>query len=86
MSGSGTAVPDQNFDFNTGYTYEDPGIKFDMYGDIDSYPIPGPEVWNAAGGGSGTEAGAGGNKTASGEEATSTPVNTRRALRFARRV
>jgi cellulase len=86
VSGSGTAVPDQNFDFNTGYTYEDPGIKFNMYDDVDSYPIPGPEVWNAAGGGSGKSgAGAGGDKTASAEEPASTPADARRGLRFARR-
>lgn len=83
VSGSGTAVPDQGFDFNTGYTYEDPGIAFNMYGDIDSYPIPGPEVWNAAGGGSG-EAGTGSGSQAPVE--TSTAVDTKRALRWARSV
>ncbi|KAL2128808.1 hypothetical protein VTI74DRAFT_8614 [Chaetomium olivicolor] len=52
----GDAVPDQAFDFNKGYKYSDPGIAFDMYTDFDSYPIPGPPVWDAVGvgGGNGT--------------------------------
>ncbi|PTD05794.1 Endo-beta-1,4-glucanase D [Fusarium culmorum] len=29
VTGSGTAVPDENFDFQTGYTYTDKGIVFD---------------------------------------------------------
>ena len=62
VSGGGGAVPDQDFDFNRGYTYQDPGIAFDMYGDFDSYPIPGPPVWNAAAAGGGAGAG-GGNGT-----------------------
>lgn len=48
VTGSGSAVPDQGFDFNTDYTYEDPGIVFNLYGDFTSYEIPGPEVWDAA--------------------------------------
>lgn len=60
VSGSGSAVPDQGFDFNVDYTYEDPGIVFNLYGDYSSYEIPGPEVWNAAssGGSSPVESGA----------------------------
>ncbi|KAH9900460.1 glycosyl hydrolase family 61-domain-containing protein [Xylariomycetidae sp. FL2044] len=50
VTGSGTAIPDENFDFDTGYTYEDPGIVFNVYGDATSYEIPGPEVWTGAGG------------------------------------
>lgn len=84
VSGSGTAVPDQKFDFNTGYTYDDEGIAFDMYGDFDSYPIPGPEVWSGAGGGSGA-VGSGDERKTPGVE-TSTAVDTRRALRWARSV
>ncbi|RKU40431.1 hypothetical protein DL546_002210 [Coniochaeta pulveracea] len=45
VTGSGSAVPDQEFDFNTGYTYADAGIHFNLYGAYSSYPIPGPEVW-----------------------------------------
>jgi cellulase len=48
VTGGGAAVPDQKFDFNKGYTYQDPGIAFDMYEDFESYPIPGPPVWDAA--------------------------------------
>ncbi|KAL4885395.1 endo-beta-1,4-glucanase D [Aspergillus karnatakaensis] len=38
------------------YTAEDPGILFDIYNAFDSYPIPGPAVWDGAssGGGSGS--------------------------------
>ncbi|KAK4039679.1 glycosyl hydrolase family 61-domain-containing protein [Parachaetomium inaequale] len=49
VTGSGTAVPDQDFNFNTGYTYADPGIVFNLYGAFTSYQIPGPEVWAASG-------------------------------------
>jgi cellulase len=52
VTGSGSAVPDQNFNFNTGYTYADPGIVFNLYGSFTSYQIPGPEVWTASGSGS----------------------------------
>ncbi|KAK4244337.1 hypothetical protein C7999DRAFT_35301 [Corynascus novoguineensis] len=62
--GSGTAVPDQGFDFNEGYGYDDPGIAFDMYGEFESYPIPGPEVWDGEGGGKG--GGGEANKTSGG--------------------
>ncbi|KAL5598294.1 uncharacterized protein BROUX77_006128 [Berkeleyomyces rouxiae] len=50
ISGTGSAVPDTNFDFNTGYTYSDPGIVFNVYGTVTSYTIPGPEIWSGAGG------------------------------------
>ncbi len=43
--GSGTAVPDQNFDFNTGYKYDDKGIFFNMYVKFDTYTPPGPRPW-----------------------------------------
>lgn len=53
VTGSGSAVPDQGFDFNTGYTYDDEGIVFNLYNDdASSYTIPGPEVWSAGSGGS----------------------------------
>ncbi|KAL1900765.1 hypothetical protein Cpir12675_000779 [Ceratocystis pirilliformis] len=54
ISGTGSAVPDTNFDFNTGYTYSDPGIVFNVYGTVTSYPIPGPALWSGAGGSSTT--------------------------------
>lgn len=44
ITGTGSAVPSQNFDFTTGYSCEDPGIEFNLYGTFDSYTIPGPEV------------------------------------------
>lgn len=52
VAGDGNAVPDQGFDFNADYTYEDAGIVFNLYDDFTSYEIPGPEVWDAASGGS----------------------------------
>ncbi|KAK4153157.1 hypothetical protein C8A00DRAFT_34102 [Chaetomidium leptoderma] len=68
VNGTGTAVPDQKFDFNAGYTYKDPGISFNIYrGSNDSYPIPGPPVWTViAGGGSDGNGTAAGNSTARG--------------------
>ncbi|KAH7126267.1 glycosyl hydrolase family 61-domain-containing protein [Dactylonectria estremocensis] len=53
ITGSGSDVPDQDFDFNTGYTYSDPGILFNLYGSYTSYEIPGPEVWTGSGSSSG---------------------------------
>ncbi|KAK4184349.1 glycosyl hydrolase family 61-domain-containing protein [Podospora australis] len=66
VTGSGTKIPDQNFDFNTGYTYSDPGIAFNLYNGFTSYPIPGPEVWDAASASSsgGSTGGAGGGAAA----------------------
>lgn len=52
VTGSGSAVPDQDFNFNTGYTYADPGIVINLYGTITDYQIPGPEVWAGSGSGS----------------------------------
>jgi cellulase len=54
VTGGGNAVPDQGFDFNKGYTYADPGIKFNVYGNVGSYQIPGPKVWTGAGAGGGS--------------------------------
>ncbi|ROT37064.1 hypothetical protein SODALDRAFT_334132 [Sodiomyces alkalinus F11] len=46
ITSGGSSVPDQSFDFNTGYTYADPGIVFNVYTfDGGEYLIPGPEVW-----------------------------------------
>ncbi|KAH6958637.1 hypothetical protein HG530_010267 [Fusarium avenaceum] len=57
VTGSGTAVPDEKFDFNKGYTYSDKGIVFDIYNFSGSYSIPGPAVWKgtSTGSGSGSE-------------------------------
>ncbi|KAI9158524.1 putative endo-beta-1,4-glucanase D [Paramyrothecium foliicola] len=52
VSGTGSAVPDQGFDFNKDYTYADPGIQFNIYGAVSSYAIPGPAVWTGEGSGS----------------------------------
>lgn len=47
VTSGGSSVPDQGFDFNTGYTYDDPGIVFNVYSfDGGEYQIPGPEVWD----------------------------------------
>ena len=54
VKGSGSAVPDQKFNFNTGYTYSDPGIVFNLYQAFTEYKIPGPAVWTGASSGSGT--------------------------------
>ncbi|KAG5656565.1 hypothetical protein KAF25_000152 [Fusarium avenaceum] len=55
VTGSGTAVPDEKFDFNKGYTYSDKGIVFDIYNFSGSYSIPGPAVWKGTSTGSGSE-------------------------------
>ncbi|KAK2752011.1 glycoside hydrolase family 61 protein [Colletotrichum kahawae] len=56
VSGSGSDVPPENFDFQTGYKYTDSGIHFNLYNDdASSYKAPGPEVWTGgAGSGSGS--------------------------------
>jgi cellulase len=55
VTGSGTAVPPQDFDFNTGYTTADPGIVFNVYNSFTSYEIPGPEVWDGSSSDSGSD-------------------------------
>lgn len=47
VTGSGDAVPDQNFDFNKGYTCGTPGLFFNIYVPFDKYIFPGPPVWKA---------------------------------------
>lgn len=74
VSGSGSAVPDQAFDFNVDYTYADPGIVFNLYGGYTSYQIPGPEVWDAASAGSGS-----GNSPPASSPAATTPAATQPA-------
>jgi cellulase len=43
--GAGDAIPDQDFDFNTGYKYEDKGLHFNIYIPFDKYTPPGPKPW-----------------------------------------
>ncbi|KAJ4315184.1 hypothetical protein N0V84_008518, partial [Fusarium piperis] len=57
VTGSGSAVPDEGFDFNTGYKYSDKGIHFNLYGSYTTYEIPGPAVWSGASSGSGSGSG-----------------------------
>jgi cellulase len=47
VTGSGAAVPDQDFDFNQGYTYGDPGLFFNVHIPFDKYTPPGPPIWDA---------------------------------------
>lgn len=45
ISGDGSSVPSQDFAFNGGYKYDDPGISFDLYSKkVISYSVPGPAV------------------------------------------
>ncbi|KAI4868787.1 glycosyl hydrolase family 61-domain-containing protein [Hypoxylon rubiginosum] len=78
VTGSGSAVPDQNFDFQTGYTYSDPGILFNLYsGSVTSYPIPGPAIWSTVGG---SDSSPTSTKAASTTQATPTSVPTTTAV------
>ncbi|CAI6097283.1 unnamed protein product [Clonostachys chloroleuca] len=52
ITSGGSSSPSENFDFNTGYTYADPGIVFNLYGSYTSYTIPGPAVWTGGDSGS----------------------------------
>ena len=47
VSGSGSASPSGGEPATQFYTPNDPGILFNLYAQFDSYPIPGPPVWNA---------------------------------------
>lgn len=44
ITGSGTAVPSENFDFTSSYSCDNAGIEFNLYGTFDSYEVPGPAV------------------------------------------
>lgn len=46
VAGGGAPLPPGGFDFNTGYSYADPGIVFNIYSGVTSYPIPGPPMWS----------------------------------------
>jgi cellulase len=45
VGGKGSAVPNQNFDLNKGYTSDHPGLWFNLWQPFNNYTIPGPEVW-----------------------------------------
>ncbi|KKA25994.1 hypothetical protein TD95_002700 [Thielaviopsis punctulata] len=77
VTGSGTVVPDEKFDFNTGYTSTDPGIVFNVYGSVSNYPIPGPAVISGTSSGSGS--GSGSNSSAPAATTTS-PAATSAAV------
>lgn len=51
ITGKGSAVPNQNFNFIGGYSPSDKGILFDIYQGATSYPIPGPKIWVPSGSG-----------------------------------
>ena len=55
VTGSGTVVPNQNFDLNS-YSATDPGILFDLFAPFTSYKIPGPPVFSAGGSSGGSPA------------------------------
>ncbi|KAL2152174.1 hypothetical protein VTH82DRAFT_5358 [Thermothelomyces myriococcoides] len=47
VSGNGNKKPNQNFDFNKGYTCDNKGLYFNIYiGQDDQYVPPGPRPWN----------------------------------------
>ncbi|KAK9423745.1 putative Endo-beta-1,4-glucanase D [Seiridium unicorne] len=54
VTGSGAASPSEDYALPGGYTEDDAGIVFNLYGSYDSYPIPGPEVWDGSSSGSAT--------------------------------
>ncbi|RMJ11224.1 hypothetical protein CDV36_009124 [Fusarium kuroshium] len=74
VTGSGSAVPDEGFDFNTGYKYSDAGVHFNLYGSYSSYEIPGPAVWSGSSTGSGS--GSSGSSPSASAPAASAPAAT----------
>jgi len=48
VTGDGTAVP-QGETFPGAYKVSDPGFKYDIFGKLDRYPIPGPPVYISTG-------------------------------------
>ncbi|KAK4465905.1 glycoside hydrolase [Cladorrhinum samala] len=46
ITGNGEAIPDQDFDFNRGYTCDNPGLHFNIHIPFKSYTPPGPPVWD----------------------------------------
>ncbi|CAE6474782.1 unnamed protein product [Rhizoctonia solani] len=56
ITGSGTALPDDSslVAFPGAYTPESPGIVYNPYAGLTTYPLPGPAVWDGTGSGSGS--------------------------------
>jgi hypothetical protein len=48
VGGSGDFAPVGGVEGTVLYKGTDPGIKFDIYTDPTSYPMPGPALWTAA--------------------------------------
>ncbi|KZV70368.1 lytic polysaccharide monooxygenase [Peniophora sp. CONT] len=76
VTGSGTALPTEGLvSFPGAYTSSDAGIVFNIYTDFDSYPIPGPAVWDgvssAIGSGSGSSSSAASGASSTAVAATS---------------
>jgi hypothetical protein len=46
VTGSGTALPTSLVSFPGAYTPSSPGIVFDAYKNLTTYPFPGPSVWS----------------------------------------
>jgi cellulase len=51
VTSGGSTAPGQNFNFQTGYSANHPGILFNLYNGATSYQIPGPSVWSPGSGG-----------------------------------
>lgn len=72
VTGTGSATPGSGYDFNEGYSCDEPGIFFNLYGDFDSYTVPGPAVDSGlSGAGSGSSDGG----EEEGEEEESSPTS-----------
>ncbi|KAL4803059.1 glycosyl hydrolase family 61-domain-containing protein [Aspergillus unguis] len=56
------------------YSADDPGILFNLYGDFDSYDIPGPDVWSGAS--SGSSSGSGSSGSSAEKSSTSAAAST----------
>lgn len=50
VTSGGSLSPPEKFNFINGYTPTTPGILFDLYNGVKSYPIPGPVVWSGTSG------------------------------------
>lgn len=71
VTGSGTATPDQAFDFNANYSCDLPGVEFNLYGEFSSYEIPGPAVESTLGGSSSSGSSSGSGSASSSAAVTS---------------
>ncbi|KAK0640365.1 putative endo-beta-1 [Lasiodiplodia hormozganensis] len=73
VTSDGSSTLPEGVSFPGAYTATDKGILFDIYGSFDSYPIPGPSVWDGA---SGSTAASTGAVKAETSAAASTPAAT----------